>query len=65
MSSTDEEEESDPPEETEPLTSDGSYTEETTPSTESESSYDDYPEEFEYDEAIERRIIKDWPDEVW
>ena len=65
MSSSDEEEESDPPKETEPSTSDGSYTEETTPTTESESSFSDHSENYEMDEAIQRRIIEDWPDEVW
>ena len=66
MSSTDEEEESDAPEEILSSYSSGSsWVQETTPSTESKSSYGDYPEVYDYDEAIERRIIEDWPDEVW
>ena len=68
MSSDDQEEELDPAEESEPSTSDGSYTEETTPDTESESSLSDHKEEFDYDEETKKysiNSIEDWPDEVW
>ena len=65
MSSTDEQEKADPSEETVSSSSDGTYTEETTPSSESESSFTDHCEQFNYDEATGEYSVKDWPDEVW
>ena len=66
MSSTDEEEESDAPEEILSSYSSGtSWVQQTTPSAEDHSSFSDHSEKYEMDEAIQRRIIEDWPDEVW
>ena len=66
MSSTDEEEESDAPEEILSSYSSGtSWVHHRTPSTEDHSSFSDHSENYEMDEAIQRRIIEDWPDEVW
>ena len=66
MSSTDEEEESDAPEEILSSYSSGtSWVQHRTPSTEDHSSFSDHSEKYEMDEAIQRRIIKDLPDEEW
>ena len=66
MSSTDEEEESDAPVEILSSYSSGtSWVQHRTPSTEDHSSFSDHSEKYEMDEAIQRRIIKDLPDEEW
>ena len=63
MSSGDEHDELDPSEGTESSTSDGSYTPETTSS--SEGPFTDHAEEFDYDEEKPEYSVKDWPEEVW
>ena len=65
MSSTDEQEELDPAEEIVTSSDDGSYIEETTPTNESESTFTNHPEQFDYDEATQKYSVKDVPDEVW
>ena len=66
MSSTDEEEESDAPEEILSSYSSGtSWVQETTPSTEDHSSFSDHSEELDYDEETNLYSVKDVPDEVW
>ena len=65
MSSTDEQDNVYPAEETVSSSDDGGYTPETTSSSESESSFSDHSEEFDYDEATGEYSVKDFPEEVW
>ena len=65
MASTDSSDEADPAEESDSSLDDGNYTVESTPSSESYSSYSDHEEEFDYDEEKREYTVKDWPAEVW
>ena len=65
MSSNDNIDKVDSAEESESSSFDGNYTEESTPSSESESSFTDHEEEFDYDEETGEYSVKDHPAEVW
>ena len=65
MSSNDNIDEVDSAEESESSLLDGNYTKESTPSSESCSSYSDHSEMFVYDEKTGEYTVEDYPAEVW